>query len=62
MEKLAVYTTCDDNYVKYAIVALKQFQYYNKLYDACILSSYISNENLELCNKYNRIYKIYINN
>ena len=58
MIKLAVYTTCDDNYVKYAIVALKQFQYYNSLYDACILSSYISNENLELCNKYNIKVKI----
>ena len=40
--KHAIYTTCDDNYVRYAIVALKQFQYYNKKYDAYIISSYIS--------------------
>jgi pyruvyltransferase len=58
MKKLAVYTTCDNNYVKYSIVALKQFQYYNRLYDAYILSSYVSKENLELCNKYNIKVKI----
>jgi pyruvyltransferase len=58
MKKLAVYTTCDNIYVKCSIVALKQFQYYNRLYDAYILSSYISKENLELCNKYNIKVKI----
>jgi len=56
--KSAIYTTCDDNYVKYAIVALKQFQYYNKKYDAYIISSYISNENISLCNNFNITIKI----
>jgi pyruvyltransferase len=56
--KLAIYTTCDDNYVKYAIVALKQFQYYNNGYDAYIISSYISNDNVVLCNSYDINIKI----
>jgi hypothetical protein len=56
--KHAIYTTCDNNYVKYAIVALKQFQYHNKNYDAYILSSYISSENISLCHRYNITVKI----
>jgi len=56
--KLAIYTTCDDNYVRYAIVALKQFQYYNDGYDAYIISSYISNANVILCNSYDINVKI----
>jgi pyruvyltransferase len=58
INKRAIYTTCDDNYVKYAITAIKQFQYYNKDYDAYIISSYISNNNISLCNKYNIHVKI----
>lgn len=56
--KLAIYTTCDDNYVKYAITALKQFQYYNDGYDAYIISSYVSSENVILCNSFNINIKI----
>lgn len=50
--KIAIYCTADDNFVKYAIVALKSIQRFHD-YDLFVLSGKLKKENISLLESYN---------
>ena len=50
--KKAVFICCDDQYIPKSIIALQCFSYHNPEFNAYILTSALSDENKDLCFKY----------